>query len=111
MSDKWVAECLLCKWEAHFDTQNEAVLAAEEHVADQHRKIPAAQRAAQKIGHVQLRTILPNDAHAPISAGEGAPGPDRGLPEPGQQPDPAEHPTKPDDEEAEFEPRKAKRKG
>jgi hypothetical protein len=56
MSDKWFAECLLCKWEASFVQQDDAVTAASDHVANLHHEIPVVDRARDKIGHVQLRT-------------------------------------------------------
>ena len=61
MSDKWVAECSPCTWGTLHDTQDEAIAAAEEHVDELHRKIPAAERASNRMGHVQFRTVTAAD--------------------------------------------------
>lgn len=55
MADKWVAECLPCKWGVNFDTQDEAIRAAEDHVFTTHRDLAPFERANSFIGHVQLR--------------------------------------------------------
>lgn len=75
MPDMWVAECLACKWEDHHDSQLGAIEAAQNHVFDLHRDVPAEQRAAQKIGHVQLRTVPLSPPEQKESAGESRPEP------------------------------------
>jgi hypothetical protein len=55
MADLWVAECLVCHWQEQHETQDEAIAAAEEHVLDLHRTMPAHERLSKRVGHVQLR--------------------------------------------------------
>jgi hypothetical protein len=61
MFDRWVAECLPCKWETLHKSQDEAISAAEDHVHANHRKVAGAVRGQRKMGHVTQRTIL--EAH------------------------------------------------
>lgn len=53
--DVWVSECIRCKWVANHTTQDAAIKAAEDHVFTTHRGVAPFERAAQFIGHVQLR--------------------------------------------------------
>lgn len=55
MADTWFAECLPCKWEEKHDSQLGAIEAATDHVFASHRDVIPQQRAALKMGHVQLR--------------------------------------------------------
>ena len=57
MSDKWVAECTPCTWVTFHDTQDAAIEAASAHVDDAHRQTPTAVRTANRMGHVQFRTV------------------------------------------------------
>jgi len=56
MADFWYAECIPCKWEEKYSTQDSAIAAAEDHVERKHRGVPSHVRGQQKIGHVQNRT-------------------------------------------------------
>jgi hypothetical protein len=55
VADFWFAECLPCKWQVTYDTEDEAISAAEEHVSANHAKVPAREKVEQRMGHVQLR--------------------------------------------------------
>lgn len=63
--DKWVAECIPCKWSTHHDKQDDAIAAAEAHVAAYHANVAPYQRATLKMGHVQQRTVLGADWSTP----------------------------------------------
>lgn len=63
--DKWVAECLPCKWQTLHDDENAAIGAAEAHVAATHPTVKPVDRAAQYMGHVQNRTVPPPSPVSP----------------------------------------------
>jgi hypothetical protein len=75
MADKWVAECAPCSETSLHDSEGEAIDAAELHVESTHRKTPAAERTAKRIGHVQFRTV-PEEGAKP----EPTPHPEPELP-------------------------------
>jgi hypothetical protein len=77
MADFWFAECIPCQWEEKHTTQDAAIAAAEDHVFDNHRKVPSAERGKQKIGHVQNRTENAVTADAGLAPD---PGPDETAP-------------------------------
>lgn len=66
---KWHAECLPCKWEQHYDVQQDAIDAAVEHVNARHLDVPGHVRDREYMGHVQMRTVgaveHPKDAPKP----------------------------------------------
>ncbi len=74
MANKWFSECAPCHWQETHDTQDPAIVAAQQHVAEKHKEffsLPADQAsrkmAAERIGHVQLRDE--NTIGAGMSAG------------------------------------------
>lgn len=58
MRDFWIAECVPCKWEEQYTTEDSAIAAAENHVLAAHQRVPSLKRAQQRMGHVTQRTIL-----------------------------------------------------
>ncbi len=63
--DYWFAECVPCGWREKYATEDVAIAAAEAHIEEHHRGVPATVRAQQVIGHVQLRS---DDAPQPAEA-------------------------------------------
>lgn len=57
MQDRWCAECNPCGWLETFEVEDDAIAAAEEHVYQHHQRITGHERAAQKMGHVQMRGV------------------------------------------------------
>jgi len=61
INDFWFAECLPCRWEVKVPyagaagEEDQAIAAAEEHIAAAHPGVLPAERRARFIGHVQLR--------------------------------------------------------
>src|SRR5258707_1660673 len=61
--DHWYAECVPCKWEETYTTQDSAIAAAETHVRTTHSDLfslngieRSRKMVDQRIGHVQLRS-------------------------------------------------------
>lgn len=74
MADKWVAECLPCRWETRHDDEDAAIAAAEDHVFTLHRKMRAVERSAARVGHVQNRTVTDlGESASGATADHGAP--------------------------------------
>jgi len=74
VANKWFSECAPCRWQETHDTQDAAIVAAQEHVVDAHRdlfSLPGDERSrkmvSDRIGHVQLRDE--NTIGAGMSAG------------------------------------------
>ena len=60
--NRWFAECVPCRWQETFDTQDSAISAAEKHVQSAHADlfslasdVRSRHMADKRIAHVQLR--------------------------------------------------------
>lgn len=93
MADAWVAECVPCTWVEFHLTQDEALHQASHHVENYHRTDPPTVRTAQRMGHVQFRTVTADEASAvdPDPKGKAKPGPPPH--EPATLPEPTAEPT------------------
>lgn len=73
MRDVWFVDCVPCGSSSHFDTQAEAIAAAEDHNSTAHRGLPEGQRGRGFLACVQQRTIADEPSApkpAPLPPGE-----------------------------------------